>query len=199
VKLIVGLGNPGRGYERTPHNIGFVALDELGRRLSCTFHRSFRFRVRAAKAVWDGKPLLLIKPQTYMNNSGSAVASVLNYHRLAPADLIVVLDDADLEFGQLRIRKKGRSGGHRGLASVVEALGTEDFIRVRAGIGRGGGGGTLTDHVLGAVRGETWERLRAAGERAAEAVLAILSRGAERAMNEYNARPEKPCCGRDGD
>ena len=197
MKVIVGLGNPGREYERTPHNVGFMALDELGERLLSSFRRSFRFNVRAAKANLGGTTLLLIKPQTYMNDSGRAVAAVLGYHRASPEDLLVVLDDADLEAGQMRIRKKGSSGGHRGLASIAQTLGTEQFVRIRLGIGRGPGEESLREHVLSPLSGEAYERLRAAAVRGADAVLDILAKGVDRAMNDYNARPEKSGPGQD--
>lgn len=186
MRVIVGLGNPGREYEKTPHNVGFAVLDQIASRLSCSFRRSLRFPLRTAKAAFGGEDLLLVKPQTYMNNSGSAVWPVLSRRGLGPADLIVALDDADLPAWQIRIRKKGGSGGHKGLESLIGVLGSEDFIRLRVGIGRGEGDASLRGHVLRPLSGEAWETMQEAAARAAEAVFCILERSVESAMNHYN-------------
>ena len=153
MKVIVGLGNPGKAYAHTPHNVGFDVVHELARRLGCTLSLNRRFAARVGRTVGAETELLLVQPQTYMNDSGAAVAPILRYRKLTPADLVVVLDDADLPLGRLRIRKQGSSGGHRGLQSIVDALGTGEFIRVRVGIGRGESGGTRAGAAGGARAG----------------------------------------------
>jgi len=136
VKVIAGLGNPGREYAQTPHNVGFDVVVMLAERLQAEWRNSRRFQARTARATFAGCECLLVQPQTFMNLSGTSVAAVLRYHGGCPADLVVVLDDADLPLGRLRIRKSGSSGGHRGLASVIDVLGGGDFARVRLGVGR---------------------------------------------------------------
>jgi PTH1 family peptidyl-tRNA hydrolase len=136
VKLIAGLGNPGESYANTPHNVGFDVVDVLAQRLEAGWKNSSGFHARVARAVYAGETLMLVKPQTFMNLSGTSVAPLLRYYGGEPKDLTVVLDDADLPLGRLRIRAGGSSGGHRGLVSLIESLGTEAFPRVRLGVGR---------------------------------------------------------------
>ena len=190
MKVIVGLGNPGKEYARTPHNAGFLVTDELAGRWGASLRRSLRFPARLAKARRGEENLLLAQPQTYMNLSGGAVSAIAARHGIAPEDVLVVLDDADLPLGQIRIRKAGSAGGHKGLQSILQALRTDGVPRVRVGIGRGSGGVELVTHVLEPLRGGEWESLRAAVRRAADAIEAILDRGVDRAMNEFNARAE---------
>ena len=199
MKLVVGLGNPGREYERTPHNAGFMAVDELAGRAGCRLRRSFRFRALLGSTRLAGVDVLLVQPQTFMNDSGTAVASVAGYWKVPAADVIVIVDDADLEVGQLRVRKKGSSGGQKGLASVIRALGSEDVMRVRVGIGRGHPDENLVRHVLRPMGGEAREQLAAAVGRAADAVECILRHGPDRAMNDFNASAAPPREGRAGD
>ena len=191
MKVIVGLGNPGKRYEKTPHNIGFDVVEKLAGRFGCSFKRSFRvsaWLVRASIEVGDGgaSSVLLVKPRTYMNASGAPVAAVLRYHGLDPADLMVVLDDADLDVGDIRIRRQGGSGGHKGLRSIIEQLGSKEFTRVRLGIGHSGQGDDLVDHVLRRFSARDRKLMDAAVDRATEAVMCILASGEEKAMNEYN-------------
>ena len=186
MKVIAGLGNPGPDYDGTPHNVGFDVVVLLAGRLEAAWRRSSRFQARVARATRDGEPWLLVQPQAFMNLSGTSVGAVLRYHGCGPGDLVVVLDDADLPLGRLRIRVAGGSGGHRGLASVIAALGTEAFARVRLGVGRDAGPGTLVDHVLG-----KFDPARAAVARqtvaaAADAVEEFVRRGVDAAMNQYN-------------
>jgi PTH1 family peptidyl-tRNA hydrolase len=185
VKLVVGLGNPGKKYARTPHNAGFMVIDELASRLSCTLRRSLRCRAQIGRVTRPEGGLLLAKPETYMNNSGEAVAAILGYYRIEPTDMIVVLDDADLEIGRIRVRAKGSSGGHRGLDSVIGAAGTNEFARVRIGIGRNREK-DLVDHVLTPVSAEEMDRWRQSAKLAADAVWCALERGAAEAMNRFN-------------
>jgi PTH1 family peptidyl-tRNA hydrolase len=186
VKLVAGLGNPGKKYDRTPHNIGFAAIDELAARLSCTLKRSLRFRARTGKAAVGDENLLLAKPWTYMNRSGAAVSSLMRYHRLTPAEMIVVLDDADLETGRLRVRNKGSSGGHRGLESIIRSVKNEDFVRIRIGVGRSSRADDLIGHILSPFASEKWEEMQNILGRAAEAVLCVVESGVDEAMNRFN-------------
>jgi len=189
VKTVIGLGNPGRKYEHTPHNAGFAVVDNLTERLSSGLRKSGRFHARIGKAALeDGAPVLLVEPQTFMNDSGRAVAAVLRYHGSQPSDMVVVVDDADLPLGRLRIRGKGGSGGHRGLGSVIEACGTEDFARIRIGIGRAraSGNGSLVDHVLSPFLAREREWVRRVVDQATEAVMMMLCAGTAAAMNRFN-------------
>ena len=186
MKVIVGLGNPGKRYADTPHNGGFAVVDALAETWNCRLRRSFRFGARCGKARGNGEPVLLVKPETYMNNSGQAVGGLLRYHKAPPSDLVVVLDDADLPLGRLRVRACGSSGGHRGLASVIGHVGGEAFARVRIGIGRRGQEEDLVRHVLSAFSARDRPRADRAVDMAAEAVQCVLEHGVEAAMNRFN-------------
>jgi len=190
MKVIVGLGNPGSEYERTPHNMGFLVVDCLAERLGCRLKASAKFEARVGTATHAGEELILVQPQTFMNSSGRAVSAVMNYRKLSPAELLVVVDDADIPLGSLRLRKKGGTGGHRGLASIGEVLGTQDYGRVRVGIGRGARANELVDHVLGSFGREEWVAARKAIAEAADAVLGIVEQGMDAAMNRFNTRQE---------
>ena len=185
--MVVGLGNPGRQYARTPHNVGFRVIDEIARRLDQSLRESSRFEARVAKVDVEGRRTVLVQPLTFMNNSGAAVGAVLRCNGVAPSDMIVVLDDADLNAGALRIRQKGGSGGHRGLQSILDAIGTDAFVRVRIGIGRDPERESLVSHVLRPLSGEAKDAVEGAVLRAADAVACILKEGADMAMNRFNA------------
>ncbi len=186
MNVIVGLGNPGRRYERTPHNVGFAALDVLAEQAGCRVRRSLRFRARIGKAHLAGSPVLLVKPETYMNRSGHAVVAALRYFKADRADLVLVLDDADLPVGRIRVRPKGGSGGHRGLASVIEQVGGDDFARVRIGVGRRHEASNLVSHVLRPYGADEWAAMEKVVGCAAEAVRQIVESGTEAAMNAFN-------------
>jgi len=185
VKVIVGLGNPGKRYRNTPHNVGFAAVDALAGALGCRMRRGPRFRARVGKTAVDAETVRLLKPETYMNDSGAAVGPFLRYHRGGAGDLVVVLDDADLELGRLRVRPAGGSGGHRGLASVIDHVGSDAFARIRIGIGRQRGG-DLVEHVLSPIGRAEGAVVDQAVARAAEAALCLIRDGVEAAMNRYN-------------
>ena len=193
MKVIAGLGNPGAEYADTPHNVGFEVVERLAGRRHGTWRRSRRFEARLARIECPGGGWLLVQPQTFMNLSGQCVAPVLRYHGCGPGDLVVVLDDADLPAGRLRIRASGSSGGHRGLESVIEALGTPDFARVRLGIGRDAAADGLVGHVLGRFGPAQRALARRTVEAAADAVELLAERGVDEAMNRYNGwRAEAP-------
>ncbi len=184
--VVFGLGNPGRQYAETRHNVGFLVLDELARRLGASGRRRDH-GAEIAEARLDDRRLMLVWPQTYMNHSGRAVSSVLRFYKLAPSDALVIYDDMDLAFGRVRLRRGGSSGGHNGVESIIGSLGTKDFPRLRVGIGRPPHGDAIS-YVLGRWRPEEREALGQVIADAAEAAEAALRHGIERAMNEFNSR-----------
>jgi len=190
VKLIVGLGNPGRRYRGTRHNVGFEVVDELARRAGATFEAA-PAEALMARTRPSGGGVLLAKPLTLMNLSGVAVAELARYFRIDVADLLVVADDANLPLGRLRVRARGSDGGHRGLASIIERLGTPVFARMRVGVGRGDPRRDLADHVL--ARFDAGERvlMEDAVARAADAAEMFVTDGIDEVMNRFN-RPDGP-------
>ena len=188
MKLIAGLGNPGREYERTPHNAGFRAVDALCASLGGSWKAEPKWKALVARVSDPAAgQLLLVKPQTFMNLSGESLAPILGFYKIPVSDLVVVLDEVNLAPGRIRVRPSGSAGGHNGLKSVAQHLGTQAFARVRIGVGMGHvPGRDLVSRVLGRVEPED-EAAVAAGERlAAEAALCVAARGAEFAMNKYN-------------
>ena len=185
--LVVGLGNPGRRYRATRHNAGFRVVDTLASRWGTTVEREAH-RSLVGEARRDGERVLLVKPQTYMNESGAAVASVQRFYRIACDRVIAVHDDVDLDLGRVRIRRGGRAGGNRGIASMIEALGDPAFLRVKVGVGRPLVGPVPRDYVLGVPPADEAVRLADAELRAAEGVEILLAEGPERAMNRINQR-----------
>lgn len=198
LKLVVGLGNPGRRYARTRHNVGFRVASRFAAQHDIALDREafgglFGRGTLGARAGSDAAacPVAVLLPQTFMNRSGAAVAEARADLAIGdPADLLLVLDDVDLPFGRLRLRPAGGAGGHRGLADVIEALGRQDFPRLRFGVGRSRGGHDTRDHVLEGFSRDEEAALAALVDRAAEAVAAALELGLEAAMNRYNAAPE---------
>jgi len=183
MKVIVGLGNPGPRYKDTRHNVGFETLEELARRHPVQREES-RFDAIIAHFQINQEKVCLLKPLTYMNLSGRAVRAFVSYYKIDLQDLIVIYDDMDLPVGSLRIRSKGGTGGHRGMNSLVENLGTQDFARIRIGIGRPSG--EAVDWVLGRFSPEEKPLIQKAISRAADAVECWLNHGIDKAMNEYN-------------
>lgn len=171
---VVGLGNPGPEYRGTRHNVGQRVLDALATQLKKAWRRDGHAMV--AHASWRGDPLHLIKPLTFMNVSGPAVAAALRRAEADTGDLILVYDDIDLPLGTVRVRIKGSSGGHNGVRSVIEALGTEDIRRVKVGVGRPEGRGGVADHVLAAFEPDEEEIVTAAVDEAARRVLELTQR-----------------------
>lgn len=188
MKLIVGLGNPGSQYAQNRHSMGFQCLNYLAKAhgLSYTVKAG---KARLATGRINGHEVALAKPQTFMNLSGESVASLMARFRLRPADILVVHDDVDLPLGRLRLRPGGGSGGHRGLESIIRAVGSQDFIRLRVGVGRppDTGEGELSDYVLSDFSPDDRETLHEVFQRVAEAILVILNDGIAAAMNRYNA------------
>lgn len=148
-KLIVGLGNPGSKYDNTRHNIGFMALDIIVKKCQSTFTDNKTFKAELASGFINGEKVYFVKPTTFMNNSGVAVKALLTYFNISLKDLIVIYDDLDLSVGKLRFRQKGSAGGHNGIKSIIAHLGTQEFDRIKIGIGRPKEGMTVVNHVLG--------------------------------------------------
>ena len=191
MKLVVGLGNPGREYERTRHNVGFLAVEEMARRSGAAWRRSLRFPARMATIrPADGPETLLMEPLTYMNASGDAVGPLLRKRGLTPDDLLVIFDDADLPAGALRVRPFGGPGGHNGMRSIIAAIGSDRFARIRIGIGRGGGA-ELVEHVLASFTPDEWKTMDDTIRRGADAALCWAVEGIEPAMNRFNRRSEQ--------
>ena len=187
MKLIVGLGNPGYEYHLTPHNLGFRAVDRLAE--DCGVDLAHReAQALAAQTTIEGVDVLLAKPQTYMNLSGMAVARLMVKHLLSVQDLIVLVDDVDLPLGSLRIRRRGSAGGHNGLKSVIGALQSDEFVRVRLGVRPERRVEDLVSYVLGRFRDDDLEIVAAMLEQAGEAVRVILKEGPQQAMNRFNRR-----------
>lgn len=185
MKLIVGLGNPGSQYRGTRHNAGFMGADELARRHELTFESG---RGETLMARWrnpDGDAILA-KPLTFMNLSGPAVGELLRYYRIELPDVLIVVDDVNLPLGRLRARPSGSAGGHNGLKSMIAALGTQDFARLRIGVGRGDGRRDLADHVLARFEPAEREEIDHAIVRAADAVELFVTDGIEKVMSAFN-------------
>ena len=186
MRLVVGLGNPGSRYAETPHNAGFLVCDR--------FAAKHRFGAMAAKFQGEfvrgralGDDVGLLKPQTFMNLSGESVAAALRYLPVEPGDVVVVFDEMDIPAGKLRLRKKGGHGGHNGLRSIIESIGTSDFPRIRVGIGRPPAGREPTGHLLSKVRSDERERFSATVDLAVDALELAFEKGFEAAMNKFNA------------
>ena len=187
MKIVVGLGNPGREYASTRHNLGFMVVDELVRRHAASERRN-RFRSELVEVFDNGEKIVLLKPRTYMNLSGAAVREAVNWYKTALADMLVVVDDIDLPFGSMRLRAGGGSGGHNGLKSIIEELGIDAFPRMRIGIGRGPG--HATRQVLSRFTPEEERLLPSVLEAAAGCVEEWERNGIISAMNRCNRAPE---------
>lgn len=188
-RLIVGLGNPGENYRDTRHNIGFMVLDEIARRLGAAFREEKRWSGMVAK--FSGGYLL--KPLTFMNDSGRSVQAVGHFYKARPEQTLVVYDDVDLTLGRLRFRTNGSAAGHNGIRSLISALGTQEFPRLKVGISPEGGrpaGERMVGHVLGKFHAGEQAQLQTVIQRAADAVLSAVDRGLEAAMNVFNRQTE---------
>jgi peptidyl-tRNA hydrolase, PTH1 family len=185
MKLIVGLGNPGEEYATSRHNVGFRCIRALARKHHIELDQK-RSQARLGQGQIGGQAVVLARPHTYMNLSGLAVRGLLQWLRLAPSDLIVVYDDMDLPLARLRLRSSGSAGGHRGMQSIMDSLGTSEFSRIRVGIGRPEGNAAV-DYVLGDFTAAERKLMEEAYSRVVEAVGIIVADGLEAAMNRFNA------------
>ena len=186
--VIVGLGNPGKKYEKTRHNMGFLAIDKLAEKHDIKVNK-LKHKALTGDGFIFGQKALLVKPQTYMNLSGESVREIVSYYDIDLEDLIVIYDDFDLEIGTIRIRKKGSSGSHNGMKSIIGQIQSKDFPRIRIGIGKSGGGAEWKDFVLGKTSKQDEKLIEDAVDRAADAVGCILEKGIDKSMNEYNVKP----------
>lgn len=181
--LVAGLGNPGAGYSKTRHNIGFLVIDRIADEYRLELKQKENYII--GKGSIGGNNVILIEPLTFMNRSGLAVRDVMRRNGIEASELIVIHDDIDMETGKLKIRKDGSSGGHKGIDSIIQDLGTRDFIRVKIGVGRGEGV-PVEDYVLGKFKKAELPLVNEAVSRAADAVTSILKTGVEKAMNSFN-------------
>lgn len=185
--VVAGLGNPDERHRRSRHNLGFMALDRLAHRHNVRLDER-RFKAHLGRGAIDTQPVMLVQPQTFMNASGDAIAPILSYYKIEPARLIVIHDELDLPAGILRIKRGGGHAGNNGVRSIIEALGTGDFVRIRLGIGRPPQGRDAVGFVLQPITREEMSAFAPLIERAADAVEAILEVGVERAMGNFNQR-----------
>ena len=185
VKLIAGLGNPGTQYRDTRHNVGFEVADVLARRYGAAFESAPGEALMArARSIGDG--VLILKPLTFVNLSGHAVAELIRYYRIALPDVLVIVDDVNLPLGRLRIRARGSHGGHNGLRSVAGQLGTDEYARLRIGVGRGDERRDLADHVLARFEADEQQTIHSAVDRAADAEELFVTDDIQKVMNTYN-------------
>lgn len=190
--LIVGLGNPGAEYARTRHNVGFLLVERLAERWRADWSAARRFRSRTARIEREGRRVLLCEPQTFMNASGEAVGGLVEFYRVPLRHLLVVVDDADLPLGEIRLRMRGSSGGHHGLESIEQRLGSRDFARLRVGIGRQSGAREITDYVLGRFGSTEAGLVDKVLTVACEQVECWLSAGIQKAMSQFNGVVDDP-------
>jgi len=191
MKIFVGLGNPTPEYAATKHNVGFMLADMLAEKISAGDWRE-RFNALVAESFLDGEKILIVKPQTFMNLSGEAVAPIVNFYKVDTANLIVAHDDMDLPIGMIRLRPKGSGGGHHGVESIIQHLGGEqNFPRVRIGVGRPPQNWTVNHHVLSPFTPEDAEKISGALESLVPAVLCIFGEGINAAMNKFNPKRTK--------
>lgn len=185
MKLIVGLGNPGKDYEYTRHNIGFIIVDELAKRFNISLDKT-KFNGLYGMGMVQGEKVILLKPLTYMNLSGEAIRPLMDYYDVDLEDILVIYDDLDLPQGKIRLRTKGSPGGHNGIKSIVQHVKTEDFKRIRVGIGRPQNGMKITDYVLGRFTNEEVNLISDAAQQAALASEEWLKKPFLEVMNVYN-------------
>lgn len=184
MKIIVGLGNPGAEYANTPHSVGFETVDKIAAAAGVAWEEKRQYKCLWTRVAIGGQSCLLVKPQTYMNLSGESVAPIVKYQNASAADLIVVQDDIDLALGRLRVRKNGSCGGHNGVRNIIERLGTQEFTRLKLGVGKD------KSNVVGFVLGKFDPASRAIMDRevagAVQAVVALVKEGPDKAMNKFN-------------
>ena len=190
MKLIVGLGNPGKEYSGTRHNVGFAVIDELSSEYSIDVNKG-KFKGVYGEGRINNERVILLKPLTYMNLSGESVKAVSDFYKIPVEDIIIIYDDISLPVGGLRIREKGSAGGHNGIKSIIAHLKTDEFPRIKVGVGSKPEGGDLVNHVLGHFSKDDAVLMSDSEKRAAHAAAAIIKSGPREAMNEYNFIPKK--------
>lgn len=183
--LIIGLGNPEEEYSKTRHNMGFNTINKLAKKYNIEINKN-KFQGLYETATIEGQKVVLIKPQTYMNLSGNCVKEFVDFYKVDSDNVLVIYDDMDIEPGTIKIRKKGSAGGHNGMKSIIQMLRTEEFPRIRIGIGRPEHNGDEINYVIGAIPDEEIPKLDEGTEKAKEAVIEILRNGIDSAMNKFN-------------
>ena len=186
-RLIVGLGNPGIQYEHTRHNAGFMVVDKLAGDSGISLNKN-KFDVRYGRGIIEDQDVMLANPMAFMNLSGPPVQKLAAYFKIPSKDLVVIHDDIDLAFGRLKIKEKGGHGGHKGLKSIINAVGEDEFVRLRVGVGRSDTGRGVTDHVLGPFSDEEAGVLDTILSQARDAVVTILTEGSKVSMNRFNTK-----------
>lgn len=188
---IIGLGNPGKEYENTRHNAGFNSVDAIAKKYGIDISKN-EFKSKVGQGFIDGQKVILVKPQTYMNNSGEAVREVVDFYKLdSTSEIMIIYDDISLDVGMIRVRDKGSAGGHNGIKSIIAHLGSEVFLRIRVGVGDKGENGDLVKHVLGTFKGDDETTIKESYEKAVDAATLILNDNLEKAMNIYNKKVPK--------
>ena len=187
--LIVGLGNPESDYSKTRHNMGFNVINKLAEEYDIEVNKS-KFKGLLGQGIIEGNKVILLKPQTYMNLSGESLIEVMNFYKISPEDIIVIYDDIDTDPGTIRIRKSGSAGSHKGMISIIENIGTEDFVRVRVGIGRPEDTSDMIYYVIGAIPEEEVKVLDEGTTIAKEAIIEILKTNVDMAMNKFNKKKD---------
>jgi peptidyl-tRNA hydrolase, PTH1 family len=185
MKLIVGLGNPGKQYERTRHNAGFLVIDELAKKLNAACNQ-IKFKGLVGETRIGSEKVILLKPHTYMNLSGESINAAMQFYKLTPDQLLVIYDDMDTPTGHIRLRYKGSAGGHNGIKSLLYHIGTEDFKRIRVGIGRPPQGKKVVDYVLENFREDEVAAMVLAVKKSTEAAIAWVSEPFDQVMNQFN-------------
>jgi PTH1 family peptidyl-tRNA hydrolase len=186
--LIVGLGNPDRRYEKTRHNVGFDAVDALAGRYGISI-KDKKHKALCGTGVIEGTKVLIAKPQTYMNLSGESVADIINFYKIDPEEeMLVIFDDISLAPGNIRVRKKGSAGGHNGIKSIISCIGTQNFMRIKVGVGEKPSGWDLADHVLSRFPDDDRVEVEKAIKDAGEAAVLMMQGETDKAMNEYNRK-----------
>lgn len=183
--LIVGLGNPEVEYSKTRHNMGFNTINKIAQQYHIEINKT-KFQGLYESAIIEEQKVILVKPQTYMNLSGNCVKEIVDFYKISKEEILVIYDDMDIEPGKIKIRKKGSAGGHNGMKSIIQMLGTEEFSRIRIGIGRPEHNGDEINYVIGAIPEEEIPKLEEGVEKAKEAVIEILKNGIDSAMNKLN-------------
>lgn len=183
--LIIGLGNPEEEYSKTRHNMGFNTINKLAQKQNIQINKT-KYEGLYESTTIEGQKVILIKPQTYMNLSGNCVKQFADFYKIEKENILVIYDDMDIEPGTIKIRKKGSAGGHNGMKSIIQMLGTEEFPRIRIGIGRPEHNGDEINYVIGAIPKEEIPKLEEGTEKAKEAIIEILKNGIDKAMNKFN-------------
>ena len=188
--LIAGLGNPESEYDSTRHNMGFCVINKLAKELNIEVNKT-KFKGLYGTGIYNGEKVILLKPQTYMNLSGEAIKAFMDFYKLELKDLVVIYDDIEVEKGSIRIRKKGSSGSHNGMKSIISMLQTEEFARIRVGIGKPEHTDDMINYVIGHISEEEKKNLEPGIEKATLATIELLKNGVDSAMNKYNAKIKK--------